>query len=182
MVLGFVGAKCAEAVPQEPAKQYRTVEPEENTNTEPETRPIVQARADKAKNDKDEDTETSVTLPHNAIGLGSRFLQDQKQIWTSPAKIRFSDTQWLVPAIGLTAGLITTDASYNRHLSHDPSTVSRYNNLSNASVAALIGGAGGMWLLSYHNHNEHWRETGFLAGEAAINSLARSGITGGCSG
>ncbi len=28
-----------------------------------------------------------------------------------------------------------------------------------------------MWLLSYPSHREHWRETGFLATEAAINSL-----------
>ena len=104
-------------------------------------------------------------------GLGKEFLLDQKQIWTSPAKIRFSDTQWLVPLSGITAGLIVTDADYNRQLSHNPSTLSRYNNLSTASVGALIGGAGGMWLLSYKTHNEHWRETGFLAGEAALNSF-----------
>jgi hypothetical protein len=35
----------------------------------------------------------------------------------------------------------------------------------------LIGGAGAMWLFSYPKHNEHWRETGFLAGEAVLNSL-----------
>jgi len=28
-----------------------------------------------------------------------------------------------------------------------------------------------MWLLSHQTHNEHWRETGFLSGEAALNSL-----------
>jgi capsule assembly protein Wzi/PAP2 superfamily protein len=104
-------------------------------------------------------------------GLGKEFLLDQKQIWTSPAKLRFSDTQWLVPLSGITAGLIVTDADYTRQLSHNPSTLSRYNNLSTASVGALIGGAGAMWLLSHKTHNEHWRETGFLAGEAALNSF-----------
>src|SRR6266566_3617703 len=39
------------------------------------------------------------------------------------------------------------------------------------SLAALVGGAGAMWLLSHETHNEHWRETGFLSGEAALNSL-----------
>src|SRR6202022_406173 len=29
----------------------------------------------------------------------------------------------------------------------------------------------GLWVLSYPSHNAHWRETGFLAGEAAVNSL-----------
>src|SRR5260370_19332505 len=28
-----------------------------------------------------------------------------------------------------------------------------------------------MWLLGHVRHNEHWSETGFLAGEAALNSL-----------
>jgi hypothetical protein len=28
-----------------------------------------------------------------------------------------------------------------------------------------------MWLLSYPKHEQHWRETGFLAGEAVVNSL-----------
>jgi len=104
-------------------------------------------------------------------GLGKEFLLDQEQIWTSPAKIRFSDTQWLVPLSGITAGLFVTDASFSKHLSNGPNTISHYKTLSNAGVGALIGGAGSMWLLGHVRHNEHWSETGFLAGEAALNSL-----------
>ena len=115
--------------------------------------------------------EPSFTAQHDWRRWGADFLQDQKEIWTSPAKLQFSDTQWLVPIAGVTAGLMQTDAQYSRHLSHNPSTLSTYNNLSNATAAVLLGGAGGMWLLSYQNHNQHWRETGFLAGEAAVNSL-----------
>src|SRR5882724_7071654 len=103
--------------------------------------------------------------------LGKEFLIDQKQIWTSPAKIRFSDTQWLVPLSGITAGLFVTDSDFSGHLSKNPATISHYKTLSNAGVGALIGGAGGMWLLGHVRHNEHWSETGFLAGEAALNSL-----------
>jgi membrane-associated phospholipid phosphatase len=104
-------------------------------------------------------------------GLGKEFLLDQKQIWTSPAKIRFSDTQWLVPLSGITAGLFVTDSDFSGHLSKNPTTISHYKTLSNAGVGALVGGAGGMWLLGHVSHNEHWSETGFLAGEAALNSL-----------
>src|SRR5216684_4223537 len=104
-------------------------------------------------------------------GLGKRFLEDQKQIWTSPARLRFSDTDWLVPLSGITAGLFVTDRDFSKHLSLNPTTISHYKTLSNAGVGALIGGAGGMWLLGHVRHNEHWSETGFLAGEAAINSL-----------
>src|SRR5438309_493717 len=104
-------------------------------------------------------------------GLARDFLGDQEKIWTSPAKIRFSDTQWLVPASGIAAGLFVTDRDFSKHLSQNPTTISHYKTLSNAGVGALIGGAGGMWLLGHVSHNEHWSETGFLAGEAAINSL-----------
>src|SRR6266704_5833525 len=103
-------------------------------------------------------------------GLVGRFVRDQREIWTSPAKLRFSDTEWLVPLSGITAGLFVTDSDFSRHLSQNPTTVSHYKTLSNAGVAALVGGAGGMWVLGHVKHNEHWSETGFLAGEAAVNS------------
>src|SRR5271163_4311784 len=102
--------------------------------------------------------------------LERNFWFDQKQIYTSPSKIRFSDTVWLVPILGITAGLIQTDGTYSMHLSQNPRTTSRYNNLSNAGLGALLGGAGGMYLLSHVTHNEKWRETGLLSAEAAIDS------------
>jgi membrane-associated phospholipid phosphatase len=105
------------------------------------------------------------------MGLVGRFLDDQREIWTGPARLRFSDTEWLVPLGGITAGLFATDRDFSKHLSQNPSTISHYKTLSNAGVAALIGGAGGMWLLGHAKHNDHWSETGFLAGEAALNSF-----------
>src|SRR6266571_750538 len=105
------------------------------------------------------------------MGLVGRFVDDQRQIWTSPAKLRFSDTEWLVPLSGITAGLFVTDRDFSKHLSQNPTTIRHYKTLSNAGVAALVGGAGGMWVLGHVKHNEHWSETGFLVGEAALNSL-----------
>jgi hypothetical protein len=119
----------------------------------------------------DPDSEPPSAPLRSFKGLGKEFLLDQEQILTSPAKLRFSDIQWLVPLSGITVGLFATDAEYSRHLSHSPSTISRYKTVSDAGVGALIGGAGGMWLLGHVKHNEHWSETGFLAGEAALNSL-----------
>jgi len=116
-------------------------------------------------------SEFTPSAPRSFKGLEKEFLLDQKQIWTSPAKLRFSDMQWLVPVSGITAGLFVTDTDYSNHLSHNPSTISHYKTVSDAGIAALIGGAGGMWLLGHVKHNEHWSETGFLAGEAALNSL-----------
>jgi membrane-associated phospholipid phosphatase len=96
---------------------------------------------------------------------------DQKRIWTSPAHVRFGDATWLVPLGGITAGLLITDRQYSASLSQNPTTLRHYRDFSNAGVAALAGTAAGMYLLSFPTHNEHWRETGFLAGEATLNSL-----------
>jgi membrane-associated phospholipid phosphatase len=127
--------------------------------------------AKKTSDKVDTDTGTGTTHGHDLKGLGKDFLEDQKRIWTSPARLRFSDADWLVPSAGFAAGLFATDRQVSTHLSNDPSTISHYKTISTGGVAALVGAAGGMWLLSYPAHREHWRETGFLAGEAAINSL-----------
>ena len=99
------------------------------------------------------------------------FVEDQKQIWSSPLRIRPSDAAWLVPLAGITAGLFVTDRQYSASLSQNPTTLSHYKTVSDYGVASLIGAGAGLYLLSFPTHNEHWRETGFLAGEAALNSL-----------
>ena len=104
-------------------------------------------------------------------GLVTTFVQDQKQIWTSPARLQVSDGAWLAPLGGIAAGLFATDASYSASLSQNPSTISHYKTLSNAGIAGLAGASAGMYLLSFPTHSDHWRETGFLSGEAVLNSL-----------
>jgi|SRR5271157_3336334 len=115
--------------------------------------------------------EVTKTPEGTRMGLVGRFMDDQKGIWTSPAHLRWPDANWLVPLGGVTAGLFVTDRDFSKHLSQNPTTISHYKTLSNAGVGALVGGAGGMWLLGHAKHNEHWSETGFLSGEAALNSL-----------
>lgn len=117
------------------------------------------------------DQDFSPTQNHNFKQLTGDLLQDQTHIWTSPAKLRLPDTEWLAPLSGIGAGLFVTDRDFSKHLSQNPATISHYKSLSNGGVAALVGGAGSMWLLGHVSHNEHWSETGFLAGEAALNSL-----------
>src|SRR5467141_3819536 len=155
------------SVPAPPqAQEQRAVDAKESTSGA-EVNKMTPAK--KIANDLE--AEPFETSQRGFEGLGRRFLEDQKQIWTSPARLRFSDTDWLVPLSGITAGLFVTDRDFSKHLSQNPTTISHYKTLSNAGVGALVGGAGGMWMLGHVSHNEHWSETGFLAGEAALNSL-----------
>ena len=161
----FVGRPVCAACPQDSQGQQTTAQAEKKGDG------VDKKDSDGIESTKDEKTETSTTIKGNWKGLGERFLIDQKQIWTSPAQLRWPDANWLLPLSGITAGMFVTDADMSRHISHNPTTVSHYNTASNAGVAALLGGAGAMWLLSYPTHNQHWRETGFLAGEAVLNSF-----------
>ena len=157
------------------APQSQDTQRQDTAKQTPREAGTAEASADR----KTKPAQDSTTLDKDPVGtphlrltdLGRDFVLDQKQIWTSPARLRFSDTEWLVPLAGISVGLFSTDSDVGRHLSHDPTTLSHYNTLSNAGIGALVGGAAGMWLLSYPSHNEHWRETGLLAGEAALDSL-----------
>src|SRR5690348_3788090 len=158
-------AAFAAPCPQDSGKQNETAPPKNNAQaTEEES-------SKETSNVVAGTYEFTPTSNHRLSRLPSDFMRDQKEIWASPAKLRLSDTEWLVPLSGVTAGLFITDSDFSKHLSQNPTTISHYKTLSNAGVGALIGGAGGMWLLGHVSHNEHWSETGFLAGEAAINSL-----------
>jgi hypothetical protein len=164
-------SKCAAGTPQ-------PQEPGAQSDAKP-------AQGDKEKHKEEKETREDRNIPdedappasdYGLKDLGKDFLGDQKQIWTSPVRLRFADADWLVPASGFAAGLFVTDRDVSTHLSHDPTTISRNKTYSEAGVAALIGGTGAMWLLSYPAHREHWRETGFLAGEAAINTLVAAEV------
>ncbi len=166
------GRTFGAAMPQGPDNAAKASTPASDQQAdEDQKRDAKPAKGQLKANAKAQDDEFSPTYQRGLKNLGADFLDDQRQIWTSPAKLRFSDSQWLLPSIGITAGLFVTDKDYSRHISQDPQRVSRYSTLSTAGTAALAGGAGGMWLLGHIKHNEHWSETGLLAGEAALNSL-----------
>jgi membrane-associated phospholipid phosphatase len=115
------------------------------------------------------------TFPDSArtgfIGHLQDFVDDQKHIWTSPFRTRLSDATWLIPLSGIAAGLFATDRQFNASLPQNTVTLTHYRKMSDFGMASLVGAGAGLYLVSFPAHNEHWRETGFLAGEAALNSL-----------
>jgi membrane-associated phospholipid phosphatase len=165
ITLGLMVTQKAAGIPQETGGQGKPSQSEKTNGSQQTGKTGVDTK------DRDVQTENSVTLPHSMKGLGQRFLLDQKAILSSPAKLQPSDSLWLMPMGGFASMLFVTDAQFSRHLSSNTSTINHYKTLSDAGVGALLGGAGALWLLSYPKHNEHWRETGFLSGEAAINAI-----------
>ena len=148
---------------------------EQEVNAASERAEVNTAREKESSSSEVEVVSTNA-VPSASRNFSAQFLKDlvgdQASIWTSPRNLGISDASWIIPIGGVTSALIVTDADYSKHISHNPTTLTRYNNVSNAGVAALAGGAGAMWALSYVNHDPHWRETGYLAVEAAINTFA----------
>lgn len=102
---------------------------------------------------------------------GAQLFHDQKEIWTSPAKLRLDDTQWLLPLAGFTTGFILTDPNFSASLSNNQGTLNTYRNIRTGSLTALGAASGGLFLWSLRTHDLHQRETGILTGEAVFNSL-----------
>jgi hypothetical protein len=107
-----------------------------------------------------------------ALRAIERFAADQRDIWTSPAKLTVADADWLMPLGLASAAFFATDTETSKHLSNSPHRISLGNNLSNAGVGAFGGFAAGMYVWGKITHDDHKSETGFLAAEAAANSLA----------
>jgi hypothetical protein len=120
------------------------------------------------------DAQTSPNAYENTIGLNfvKHLASDQLTIWTSPARLRLSDADWLLPLATATGILLATDSDVSRHLSNSKTRLKYSSDFSNAGVDSLVAIGGGMYVWGHITHEEHKRETGLLAGEAAIDALA----------
>jgi hypothetical protein len=100
------------------------------------------------------------------------LVDDQKTIWTSPTHLRLVDADWLVPLGGALGAMLATDRETSKHLSNSPNRIKYSKDVANYGVGSLVAVGGGLYLWGQVTHDDHKRETGLLAGEAAINSLA----------
>jgi membrane-associated phospholipid phosphatase len=97
---------------------------------------------------------------------------DQKQFWTAPFHMDRQGAEVFLPFVGFTGGLIAGDAWISRQVPSSTSQINRSVNISDYATYSLIGAAGASYFWGNFVHNDHLRETGFLAGEAALNSTA----------
>ncbi|MCU1242327.1 MAG: hypothetical protein JWO71_3053 [Candidatus Acidoferrum typicum] len=110
----------------------------------------------------------------NSVGLHllKNIAEDQKALWIGPKNLHWADADWLVPMGGAAAAMFATDSTYSRHLSNSPNRIKYSNDISNYGLASMIGIGGGLYLWGHLTHDDHKIETGILAGEAAIDTLA----------
>lgn len=106
------------------------------------------------------------------LSLFRNLVQDQKDIWTSPLRLRLNDVQWLAPLLAAGAVTVLSDTDIQRHLPTSTSLQTRSKSYSTYGVAAFAGATGAAWLWGRATHNDHLRETGILSGEAVLDSFA----------
>ena len=103
--------------------------------------------------------------------LIQHLVEDQEDIWTSPFRLKRGDASWLLPLGEATAGFIATDPATARAIPNNTTTLNHYRSFSNYGIAGMIAAGGGMYVWGKFTHDEHKRETGLLAGEAAIDAI-----------
>ena len=115
------------------------------------------------------DTEHALPLGRKLAG---NILLDQKDIWTSPFRISRSNARWWIGFAGVTAALIATDNHTIQTFENSPGQVRWGNRVSNIGASYTVAGVAGMFYLTGVVANSpKARETGFLSGEAMIDSL-----------
>src|SRR5271166_940306 len=110
--------------------------------------------------------------PANRLGMPfvEHLALDQKQFWTEPLHWRWPDMKVLAPFAAFTATLMANDAAISRRVPSTASEINRSLNISDYGAYSMIGAAGAFYFWGHFIHDDHLHETGFLAGEAALNS------------
>jgi hypothetical protein len=112
-----------------------------------------------------EDPENRLVLP-----FAKHVVKDQETFWTFPTRLHMQDLRWTLPAAAFTGTLIASDSWIAKQVPQSASRIKQSKDISNYSVFSLVGVTGGSYFLGLATHNDHLKETGFLGGEAAINS------------
>lgn len=103
--------------------------------------------------------------------LAPNFLDDQKKIWTFPAKA--ATTHEWIPAIavlGATAALVAADP-YESHFFENTKTFQTFNTAlaSNTTEGAIVAVPVAMYIAGHFRKNSKMQRTALLSGEALLD-------------
>jgi len=114
---------------------------------------------------QDQDAVTLRNTPRN-------ILNDQAAIWTSPARLRPRDLEWLVPLAVATGAAIATDhRTVTEVVSYDRSFDQANTNASNVMIGGFIAAPVLLYGWGHFEQSEHAREAGILGGEALLDGV-----------
>lgn len=108
--------------------------------------------------------------------LPKNLFVDQKDFWTAPLHFTGKQWEWVAPSLVIGGLLIKADNNIEKHVPSSTNTVSLASTTSNVGVAALAASGAGLFLLGHIQSDDQKRETGILAGEAAIGALVDTEI------
>jgi len=114
--------------------------------------------------------------PVDLKSLPKNLVLDQKDFWTAPLHFSHKQWEWTAPSLLLGGLLIKADNTIEKHVPTSKSTVSHAATASNAGLAALTAAGAGLFVLGHVQSDDQKRETGILAGEAALGALADTEI------
>jgi hypothetical protein len=113
-------------------------------------------------------TREAVTVRNTPLHV----LEDQAAIWTSPARIRARDLEWLAPLALATGAAIATDhRAMTQVVSRDASFNNDNVNASNALIGGFIAAPVALYGFGHFKGSEKARETGILSGEALVDGV-----------
>jgi len=113
--------------------------------------------------------------PENKLGwpLVKHLASDQSSFWTSPKELRKTSAAFsFAPFVVVTGGLVASDSWLAKQIPNRPDQLRRSSDFSRWTTYSLVGAAGAAYLWGHLRGNDHLSETGFLAGEAMIDSTA----------
>ncbi len=110
--------------------------------------------------------------PHNRLFTPflKHMVQDQRTFWMSTKDIAHGGSKTFLPFAAFTGLLMTEDSWLSKQV--PPGRASFSKSISDYATYSMIATAGSAYLWGHITRNDHLQETGFLSGEAALNSTA----------
>ena len=108
---------------------------------------------------------------HTPVRCAADIAKDQANILSAPSRIRKKDLVWIAPFVAATATAYVFDRKTLDLVSKNPARVGDYRTVSDFTGIYLpLAGIGASWLTGVIKHDDYLRETGYLAGEAMVDT------------
>jgi membrane-associated phospholipid phosphatase len=105
-------------------------------------------------------------------GFARQLLDDQRPLWTSPARIKPSDIRWLAPLAAGTGFLFTQDSTISHHFDNKTALQNLSRNVSTVGLYAPWAVPGAFLALGKVTGSDRMADTGKKGFQAAVYSEA----------